>query len=52
MVRTKITVVLSIDRDIKAKAMDIIQNKLGDSMSSYVNDKLRELVESHNSNVK
>lgn len=42
----KTTITLSIDSDIKIKSMDIIQNKLNRSFSSYVEEKLKELISS------
>ena len=43
----KVAVTLSVDHDVKKRAMVIIQKKLGSSMSSYINEKLKELILSH-----
>jgi len=48
----KVAITLSVDSEIKAKAMKIIQQKLGSSVSAYVNDRLRELVESNIKSIK
>lgn len=43
----KVAITLSVDKDVKDKAMKIIQQKLGGSVSAYVNDRFIELVQSH-----
>ena len=43
----KIAITLSVDMDVKKEAMIIIQQKLGTSVSGYVNEKFKELIESH-----
>lgn len=43
----KVAITLSVDKDVKMKAMKIIQQKLGTSISAYVNDKFMELILSH-----
>ena len=48
----KVAITLSVDSDVKNKAMKIIQHKLGSSVSAYVNDRLRELVESNKKEIK
>lgn len=45
--RTKVSITLSIDLDVKRKVMPIIQNKLNTSVSAYVNEKFVELIESN-----
>lgn len=42
----KVAVTLSIDSDVKKKAMILIQGKLKTSMSQYVEKKFRELIKS------
>lgn len=45
------TITLSIDSDIKSQSMWIIQNKLNMSFSSYVEEKLKELILSSKSQI-
>lgn len=44
---TKAPITIMVDKSIKQKAMWIIQNKLCTSVSSYINDRFKELVLSH-----
>jgi len=43
----KTSVNLSLDIEVKEKAMKIIQRKLDTSLSGYINEKLKELIEEH-----
>ena len=44
---SKTSITLSVDADVKEKAMDIVQNKLNDSLSNYTNERYKELVKKY-----
>jgi antitoxin component of RelBE/YafQ-DinJ toxin-antitoxin module len=40
----KATISTKVDRKVKEKSMDIIQNKLKTTMTKFMEDKLKELI--------